>query len=668
MPSSTIASPVSLMRRKLLTAIYLSGALGGISGILAGCSPAPESTNQPAVAANTVQSPAQPQAAQKVAVDPAEVTRLNQWFETKYEAQLQMSPLQLTFLGRKDKQDQIDDMTEAAEEQQLAWLAATVDELKANFNYQALDDEAKTSYDLWIYQYEQAKQAAAYRINGYVFNQMQGVHALLPQVLMNFHKVDEVADMEAYIARIAGIGKAIRDLQARAEKGVAAGIRPPRFTYEGVIEQVNNLLDGAPFSVPASEAKSANGSATPAVKDAPLWSDAKSKIAALVKANKLTPEQAKAMEAQAKQALLQHFQPSYQALLAFLTAELPKADQIATGVAKQPNGVAYYNLRLQQSTTTMMTADEIHQLGLQEVERLTQEMLAIKDKVGFKGSLAEFFTFIKTDPQFFYPDTDEGRQGYIKDTEAFLGFINAKLPEYFGILPKAPLVVKRVEAFREQPGAAQHYYPGTPDGSRPGIYYAHLSDMKAMPKNEMEAIAYHEGNPGHHMQISIAQELKSVPTFRTQAGFTAYAEGWALYSELLAKEMGAYQNPYSDFGRLITEMWRAVRLVVDTGLHSKGWTEQQAIDYFKAKTPVAEGAVVSEVRRYIVWPGQATAYKIGMIKIQDLRRKAQQALGDKFDIRAFHDTILGGGALPLDLLEKRVDQWIAKVKSATPAT
>jgi uncharacterized protein (DUF885 family) len=246
----------------------------------------------------------------------------------------------------------------------------------------------------------------------------------------------------------------------------------------------------------------------------------------------------------------------------------------------------------------------------------------------------------------------------------FLAFINAKLPEYFGILPKAPLVVKRVEAFREQPGAAQHYYPGTPDGSRPGIYYAHLSDMKAMPKNEMEAIAYHEGNPGHHMQISIAQELKSVPTFRTQAGFTAYAEGWALYSELLAKEMGAYQNDYSDFGRLITEMWRAVRLVVDTGLHSKGWTEQQAIDYFKEKTPVAEGAVVSEVRRYIVWPGQATAYKVGMLKILALRAKAKEQLGDKFDIRAFHDTILGGGALPLDVLEKRVDHWIATVKAA----
>lgn len=621
-----------------------------VAAILVGCDKAPTETTASSAPATPTATVAEQKPVEVKVVDAAEVARLNQWFETKYEEQLQMSPLQMTFLGRKDKQDQIDDLTEAAEDQQLAWLAATVQELKTQFDYDKLDTEAKTSYDLWIYQYEQAKEAAVYRINGYVFNQMQGVHALLPQVLMNFHKVEEVKDMEAYIKRVSGIAKAIADLQKRAEKAAAAGVRPPRFAYEGVIEQVNNLLDGAPFKE--------NG------KDAPLWSDAKGKIDSLVKADKLDDQAAKKLQADAKAALTDQFQPAYQGLLAFLTSELDKADKIATGVAKQPNGEAYYNLRLKQSTTTAMTAEEIHQLGLAEVERLTQEMLAIKDRVGFKGTLKEFFTFIKTDKQFFYPDTDEGRNGYIKDTEVFLAFINAKLPEYFGILPKAPLVVKRVEAFREQPGAAQHYYPGTPDGSRPGIYYAHLSDMKAMPKNEMEAIAYHEGNPGHHMQISIAQELKSVPTFRTQAGFTAYAEGWALYSELLAKEMGAYQNDYSDFGRLITEMWRAVRLVVDTGLHSKGWTEQQAIDYFKEKTPVAEGAVVSEVRRYIVWPGQATAYKVGMLKILALRAKAKEQLGDKFDIRAFHDTILGGGALPLDVLEKRVDHWIATVKAA----
>ena len=224
--------------------------------------------------------------------------------------------------------------------------------------------------------------------------------------------------------------------------------------------------------------------------------------------------------------------------------------------------------------------------------------------------------------------------------------------------------MKRVEAFREQDGAAQHYFPGTPDGSRPGVYYAHLSDMKSMPKRELEVIAYHEGLPGHHMQISIAQELEGIPLFRTQAGFTAYSEGWGLYSELLAKEMpDTYVDPLSDFGRLGSEIWRAIRLVVDTGLHAKGWTEQEAIDYFEANSSAPSGQVLSEVRRYMVLPGQATSYKIGMLKIQELRAKAESELGDQFDIRAFHDTILGGGAMPLTILERRVDDWIAEVKA-----
>jgi len=219
--------------------------------------------------------------------------------------------------------------------------------------------------------------------------------------------------------------------------------------------------------------------------------------------------------------------------------------------------------------------------------------------------------------------------------------------------------VKRVEAFREQPGAAQHYVRSTPDGSRPGVYYAHLSDMSAMPKHQLEAVAYHEGNPGHHLQTAIAQEATGVPMFRTQLGYTAYSEGWALYAELLAKEMGAYEDPYSDFGRLSTELWRAIRLVVDTGIHSQRWSEEQAVAYFIDNSPSAEGAIRSEIRRYIVWPGQATAYKIGMGKILELRSAAQAELGEAFDIRGFHDTVLGGGALPLSILERRVAAWVA---------
>jgi uncharacterized protein (DUF885 family) len=306
-----------------------------------------------------------------------------------------------------------------------------------------------------------------------------------------------------------------------------------------------------------------------------------------------------------------------------------------------------------------MTADEIHELGLREVARIRGEMEAIKRQVGFDGTLQEFIASLRNDPQFKFPNTDEGREAYLQTSRDFYAGVEALLPEYFGIRPKAGLVVKRVEAFREVAGQAQHYVPGTPDGSRPGTYYVHLIDMSSMPKIGMESIAYHEGIPGHHMQIAIARELTGVPQFRTLFQATAYTEGWGLYAERLAKEMGLYEDPYSDFGRLGSEIWRAIRLVVDTGLHAKGWTEEQAVQYFLENGPISEGQVRAEVRRYIVMPGQATAYMIGMLKIIELRERARTALGPRFGIRGFHDTVLGGGSLPLSILERRVDEWIA---------
>lgn len=617
--------------------------------VLSACQPNNQETNTETstpVAETTNLSAAEAAATSEVM---SESEKLNIWFNEKYEEQLLENPLMLTFLGRKEKYDEFNVMTREEEQKQLAWQKASVDEMKSQFDYDKLDDEAKASYDIWVYQYEEAKEQNAFPNNSYVFTQMNGAQAFLTQFLINFHKVDELSDMEAYNKRIGGVAQALTDLLVIAKENAEFGVRPPKFAYEGVIEQAKNVITGQPFD--------------DAENDAPLWADAKAKIDALVQAEKATAEQAEALKAATKEALLKQYQPAYQALVTWFEQDIANTDEIATGVAKQPNGVDYYNMRLKHSTTTSLTAEEIHKIGLAEVARITDEMIAIKEKVGFDGDLQAFFKFIKTDPRFFYPNTDEGRQGYITDTEAYLDIINKRLPEFFGILPKAPLVVKRVEPFREQDGAAQHYFPGTPDGSRPGVYYAHLSDMSAMPKNEMEGIAYHEGNPGHHMQISIAQELTSVPTFRTQAGFTAYSEGWGLYSELLAKEMGGYQDPYSDFGRLVNEIWRAVRLVVDTGLHAKGWTEEQAFEYFKSKAPVAEEAIRSEVRRYIVWPGQATAYKIGMLEMQEMRANAEKALGDKFDIRGFHDTLLGGGAMPLPVLEKRVNDWVASVQA-----
>jgi uncharacterized protein (DUF885 family) len=386
----------------------------------------------------------------------------------------------------------------------------------------------------------------------------------------------------------------------------------------------------------------------------------------LQKKGALEEGQAKQLIDEARQALTGPFQTAYRDLIAWQREDRAQSAERPSGVSALPNGAAYYRERLANNTTTLLTADEIHAIGLAEVERLRKEMDAIRVEVGFKGDLQAFFAELrdnKDDPRYYYPNTDAGREAYIRDATAAIGRIKSVLPKYFGILPKADLEVRRVEPFREQPGAAQHYFPSTPDGSRPGIYYAHLSDMTAMPKAELEVIAYHEGLPGHHMQIAIQQELNDIPMFRRQTGFTAYAEGWGLYAEWLAREMpGTYQDPYSRFGRLGSEIWRAIRLVLDTGLHSKGWSEEQAVQYFLANSATTEPQARSEVRRYIVLPGQATAYKIGMLEIQDLRRRAETALGSRFDIRAFHDTILGGGAMPLTMLEKRVDRWIESAK------
>jgi uncharacterized protein (DUF885 family) len=576
-------------------------------------------------------------------------SEINTWFDAEYEELLQMSPLQLTAQGRKDRYGEIDDMSEAGEDKKLAWMEASVKELKEKFLYESLSEDAKVSYDLWVYQYEMEKADNEFRRMNYVFNQMTGPHTMLPNMIINFHKVDDASDMEALISRYNEAGRAMNQLLERAKLQTQSGVRPPKFAYEFVIQQSKALLLGQPF-VDGGDLNS------------PVWNDALGKIEALEKSSKITAEQAEQFRTQAKANLINSFQPAYTDLIAWLESELPSLEEKPTGVSRHEMGNAFYAHKLKSSTTTSLTADEIHQIGLNEVKRIQEEMLAIKEQVGFEGDLSEFFKFVNSDPQFFFPNTDEGRQAYLDQSTAFLDEIKKKLPDYFGILPKADLVVKRVEAFREQDGAPQHYNQGTPDGSRPGTYYVHLSDMNAMPKTTMEGVAYHEGNPGHHMQVSIAQELESVPKFRTQMGFNAYVEGWALYSEALAKEMGQYQNPYYDFGRLVNEIWRAIRLVVDTGIHSKGWTEADAVTYFSENSSIAPGAIEAEVRRYMVFPGQATGYKIGMIKIQELRKMAETELGDKFDLKGFHDTVLGGGALPLDLLEKVVKQWVEKEK------
>jgi uncharacterized protein (DUF885 family) len=577
-----------------------------------------------------------------------ESARLNGWLDARYEEQLDFSPLTKTRLGRKEDYDRVDDFSEAGAQTRLDWLRASVSELEREFDRALLTPEAQTSYDLWRYGLERSEAAWPFRRRGYVFHQMSGPHTGLPQALINFHRVDEEADMVAYVTRLGEVARALRQSLEAARVAAGEGVHAPRFAYDAVIEQSRAVITGAPFG---------------GAGQSPLYADVNTKLASLVAAGRIDGARADELRAAAAAALTERVKPAYEEIIAWASADRANSDDIATGVWKLPDGPAYYAERLAASTTTTMTAEEIHALGLAEVERIHAEMIAIKQQVGFDGTLQEFFASLRNNPEFLFPNTDEGREGYLQASRDYYGVIQSRLPQYFGLLPKAGLVVKRVEAFREQPGAAQHYQSGTPDGSRPGTYYVHLIDMNSMPKVELESVAYHEGIPGHHMQISIAQELTGVPLFRTQAGYTAYTEGWGLYAERLAKEMGAYQDPYSDFGRLGAEIWRAIRLVVDTGLHSKGWTEQQAVDYFLANGPTSEGQVRAEIRRYIVMPGQATSYKIGMLKILELRERARAALGDGFDIRAFHDAVLGGGALPLAILERRVDDWIAAERS-----
>jgi uncharacterized protein (DUF885 family) len=573
-----------------------------------------------------------------------ESVRLNEWLDARYEEQLDFSPLQKTQLGRKDDYDRIDDYSEAGRLAELEWRRATVRELERDFDRSLLTQEAQTSYDLWVYGLERAETSWPFRRHGYMFHQMQGPHTYLPQALINFHRVDEEADLVAYIARIGEAGRAIGQALERAQLAAGEGVRAPRFAYDAVIEQSRAVITGAPFG---------------GTGESPLYADVTAKANALVAGGKIAPARADELRAAASTALTERFKPAYDALIAWAEADRANADEAASGVWKLPEGAAYYSERLAASTTTQMTADEIHALGLAEVERIHAEMEVIKQRVGFDGTLQEFFASLRGNPQFLFPNTDEGREGYLQASRDFYAGIEARLPEYFGIRPKAGLVVKRVEAFRERPGQAQHYVAGTPDGSRPGTYYVHLIDMTSMPKVEMESVAYHEGIPGHHMQVAIAQELTGVPMFRTQRGDTAYIEGWGLYAERLSKEMGGFEDPYSDFGRLGAEIWRAIRLVVDTGLHAKGWTEEQAVQYFLANGPTSEGQVRAEIRRYLVMPGQATAYKVGMLKILELRERAKTAFRDRFDIRTFHDIVLGGGSLPLPILERRIDDWLA---------
>lgn len=573
--------------------------------------------------------------------------QLTAYLDAEFEKELQMDPEWLTSLGRKEQYGKLTDRSEAAMDARLAWRRKSVADMKARFDPAKLGEDARTSFDMWALELERAEAETRWRRHNYIFDR-SGAHTRLPNFLINSHQVDTPADMEAYVARVAAIGPTLDQLMVRARAASAAGVRMPRFAHDQALQDIARVTKGAPFG--------ADGG------DSPLFADARAKVTALREAGKLDQAGADRLLARTAQAMTGTMQPAYARLAAWITAEREKTPAEPVGAGALPDGRAYYDAMLRLQTTTDLTADQIHDLGLAEVARIRGEMETLKAKIGFKGTLEEFFAHLRTDDRFYVANTDAGRAQYLAAAEGFLARMKARLPEEFGRLPKSDLVVKRVESFREEPGGAAHYNSGAPDGSRPGTYYVHLADTRATPIYEIEGTSYHEGWPGHHMQISIAQELTGIPAFRTQYGYGAYIEGWGLYVEKLAKEMGFYQDPYSDFGRLGREIWRAIRLVLDTGLHAKGWSEAKALEFYAANSPQPEAKMRSEVRRYLVNPGQATSYKVGMVRILALRDKARQALGPRYDQRAFHDLLLSAGALPLGVLDTRVDRWIAARK------
>ncbi|WP_417495250.1 DUF885 domain-containing protein [Maricaulis sp.] len=612
------------------------------AALLAACS---DPTGTPpaastAPAADTASAPADASSEQPVLS--AETVRINAWFEDVFQRNVARSPMTQTFLGLKTNYDQWNDASPEYDREEFELGQADLAYMLANFDYDSLDESAQISWRLFEYNARRAADGQRWVDHGYTFTPRSGPHMNSPTFLINNHRVDDVSDAEAYIGRLRNLGPYLDQNIANARRSFELGISTPDWTYPPMIRTAQNIITGAPFD---------DGD------DSPIMADFRGKVAALG----LPEAEADQLLADASAALRDVVAPAYGRIIALFEEQAESATG-DDGIWKHPDGGEYYNYLLNGYTTMDISAEEIHQLGLSEVARIHDEMRGIMDQVGFEGSLQDFFEFMRTDPQFQYANDEAGRTAYLADATALIDTMREALPQMFNTFPRAELEVRRVEAFREASAGKAFYNRPAPDGSRPAYYYANLRDMADMPTYQMEALAYHEGIPGHHMQLAIMQELEGVPSFRRFGGYTAYTEGWGLYSELLPREFGFYSDPYSDFGRLAMELWRACRLVVDTGIHHHQWSRQDAVDYLATNTPNPQGDVENAIDRYVVYPGQANAYKIGMLEILRLRGIAEAELGEAYDIRDFHDVVLTQGAMPLAILEERVQDYIA----ATP--
>jgi uncharacterized protein (DUF885 family) len=521
--------------------------------------------------------------------------------------------------------------------------------MKRQFDPKKLSRQSALSYRLFEYQMERQARAWPHRHFRYAFDQMNGAQSSIPAFLINIHGVSNKAEAEAYVQRLEGAGTVLDQAVAQSRASEEKGVVPPRWTFPYVLADITNITSGAPFTDGA---------------DSAIHADLKAKVGRL----DIPQAEKDALLARGQAALLTVVKPAYARTAAFLAAQQARAPA-GDGVWRFPGADAYYAERLAFYTTTGMSAAEVHELGLRQVARIHGEMDAIRQQVGFKGDLNAFFAHMRTRPENYYPNTPEGRAMYLAETDRVMAAMTARLPEYFSpaATPRAPLQVKAVEPFREKSAGKAFYNRPAPDGSRPGIYYVNLYDMADMPSTEVEALAFHEGVPGHHLDGSVTSQLKGLPAFRRFGGFTAWSEGWGLYAEKLGKDMGFYTDPYRDFGRLQLELHRAIRLVVDTGLHDKRWTREQAIAYVEQNSADAPGGIVKAIERYIVYPGQATAYMVGRLKIAELRDQARKELGDRFTMAGFHDAVLLNGAVPMDVLDENVNAWIAETKAGGKA-
>ena len=558
---------------------------------------------------------------------------LNALFEEYWQDQLKNDPELASSIGDKRYNDQITDYSLKAVNDRLAREENFLMQL-VSIDPAGLTDEEKTSRDLLIRRLVENQEAAGFKEWEMPVNQMSGIHTAYPQLVAEL-SFTTVKDYDDWIARLRAIPKAFDQVTANMSIGIDDHRLPPRYLIAKVLEQVRQLANQKP-------------------EDSPLAMPLKSFPASL------KPADQERIKTEMLNAIRKEVQPAYLRFARFLEVSYLPACREEPGLSALPDGAKYYAFRIRRTTTTDLTADQIHQIGLDEVKRDEAEMLAIAQKLGYKD-LATFRASLKADPKMHPASPDALLAAY----RGYLAPMQAKLPQLFGRLPKAPFEVDPVPAYLEKTSAPAYYQAGAPDGSRPGRLFIDTYNAAERNLYAVESIAYHEGLPGHHLQLSISQEQEGVPTFRKYGRYTAFIEGWGLYAERLGKDVGFYQDPYSDYGRLETDIWRAIRLVVDTGVHSQHWTRQQMVDYFHDHSNIDETTIQSEVDRYIAWPSQALAYKIGQLKILELRERARNALGDRFDLRAFHDQVLDSGALPLDILSDRIDAWIAVQKPAS---